>query len=862
MHKLCKRALSLALTLCLLLSVIPAVSAADTDPIVYSFTGKSGNIYNNVRTDFAAGENWYTLASSANSTSLKYSGGALYVSTKYNGYWNAIMIKVEKPGYYNLSATIQGSTGENAAQLNGGFLQTEIWMMDDSYAAAIKATSGRNTAAFDAYPKIAGGVANGTLHHANTWAKSVVYLGNTGYLEAGNYIIGINPKGNTDTSINKRCYVYDITLTPGQTGDAFVQQVSAATYTNGTLNKSQVTGVYQLAADLNAPNAALELGAQDLALNGHTLTVGTVSSAFTEGNDAVKLTDGVISGISGDGTLKVTGGYAPMLPYGGQQAMLLKSADNSYQFTTPGLISGEPFTGQSFMEDPTNTGFAFQIDMAQAAKALVAGGDSGVKVSMEWTLGDTKGTTVQFSNNFVKDWGAGNGDTFYIEVKDIYNLLKEYGAITCTPKISGGNVSFTGKPIVFTGEKQDWDKDGSLKVLFVGNSFSEDTLKYAPQIFKNLGVESVKMAYLYVGGCTLDRHLNYFTNNSASYTYYTSTSGAWSKTASATGYTALEDENWDYICFQQARASSYQADTYGNLNALMDLVEAKCPTARYIWNMTWATDDAQTAYNMTDTEMYNSIVSAVNTKILTNDRIEMVIPTGTAIQNARTSFMGSSEYENYAGWKLTRDGYHLSECTGRYTAALTFAGKLLGLDISKLTWKPANVPADEARVAMESAKNAIATPYAITRSNITEQDTITATGTQLALEIEGNTLWSSTRKMLKYNYISGNSSYSQYANTGATTQSFTKAELPVGTVIEIAEGYSYIPHGWVNSTKNGTLTPAEVMVNKIVVDELWWGEYNYRGFNIYKLSETGGHLKYDSDPQGFQNALKITVPSN
>lgn len=39
----------------------------------------------------------------------------------------------------------------------------------------------------------------------------------------------------------------------------------------------------------------------------------------------------------------------------------------------------------------------------------------------------------------------------------------------------------------------------------------------------------------------------------------------------------------------------------------------------------------------------------------------MIIPTGTAIQNARTSFVGDH---------MNRDGYHLDLKIGRYTAAL------------------------------------------------------------------------------------------------------------------------------------------------------------------------------------------------
>lgn len=58
--------------------------------------------------------------------------------------------------------------------------------------------------------------------------------------------------------------------------------------------------------------------------------------------------------------------------------------------------------------------------------------------------------------------------------------------------------------------------------------------------------------------------------------------------------------------------------------------------------------------------MYHSIVKAVD-KASKLTKIKMIIPTGTAIQNARTSFVGDH---------MNRDGYHLDLKIGRYTGRL------------------------------------------------------------------------------------------------------------------------------------------------------------------------------------------------
>jgi hypothetical protein len=66
------------------------------------------------------------------------------------------------------------------------------------------------------------------------------------------------------------------------------------------------------------------------------------------------------------------------------------------------------------------------------------------------------------------------------------------------------------------------------------------------------------------------------------------------------------------------------------------------------------------------------------------------------------------------------------------------------------------------------------------------------------------------------------------------TKKFTREELPVGSIIEIASGWQYRPEGW-NYT--GT-RPNNVTIIRIVIDEDWWGSYTERGFNISQEGHT------------------------
>ena len=86
----------------------------------------------------------------------------------------------------------------------------------------------------------------------------------------------------------------------------------------------------------------------------------------------------------------------------------------------------------------------------------------------------------------------------------------------------------------------------------------------------------------------------------------------------------------------------------------------------------------------------------------------------------------------------------------------------------------------------------------------------------------------------------------------------SKADLPDGTLIVVLDGYQYRPEGWQSmNTNNSKGRPDNVSgkTNSVtVVDEAWWGNFNYRGFNVAKA---GGSTAVSADDYG---AFAIYVP--
>ncbi|MBR6708088.1 MAG: DUF4886 domain-containing protein, partial [Clostridia bacterium] len=204
----------------------------------------------------------------------------------------------------------------------------------------------------------------------------------------------------------------------------------------------------------------------------------------------------------------------------------------------------------------------------------------------------------------------------------------------------------------------------SLRILAVGNSFSVDTMQYLAQIACELGTPVI-LGNLYIGGCSLQRHYDNTFNKIRDYTYYKTTDGEWSAVPESSIDDGLDDEPWDIITMQQSSGYSGAPETYTCLPQLVDYIRQRVPGARLVWHMTWAYQGNSThkhfpRYHSNQTEMYGAILDCLSRFVIPTGAFDSVIPTGTALQNARSGFIGDT---------LTRDGFHLSLTAGRLLGA-------------------------------------------------------------------------------------------------------------------------------------------------------------------------------------------------
>ena len=249
-----------------------------------------------------------------------------------------------------------------------------------------------------------------------------------------------------------------------------------------------------------------------------------------------------------------------------------------------------------------------------------------------------------------------------------------------------------------------------VKILAVGNSFSEDSVEqYLWEIAHDAGKEVV-IGNMYIGGCSLERHLNNIKSGSADYAYRKVVDGKKTSTEGFRLSEALGDEKWDFVSIQQVSGMSGLYETYGTVPELLSLLREKAPGATFMWHSTWAYQNGSTHgdfpnYGSDQMTMYKAIISATRQVLADNPSLKVLIPSGTAVQNMRATSVGDT---------MTRDGYHLDYDYGRYTAACTWAAAVLGIDLSKVTWKPAAIDEATAALCRRAAADAVAHPYDVT----------------------------------------------------------------------------------------------------------------------------------------------------
>ena len=212
-----------------------------------------------------------------------------------------------------------------------------------------------------------------------------------------------------------------------------------------------------------------------------------------------------------------------------------------------------------------------------------------------------------------------------------------------------------------------------MKILAIGNSFSQDAARYLHQIARK-GEVPVEVTNLYIGGCPLEKHFRNMMADSRAYTLQYN--------GMSTGFPvsikeALLNRSWDVVTVQQASGDSFKADSYyPYINELTDYVRRCVPNAKIVVHQTWAYEQGSAkleSVGFADQEdMFDGLKKAYD---LAAEKINAdgMIPSGQLFQN-----MLVNGFE-----KVHRDTFHASLGAGRYALGLLWYRMLTGADITE-----------------------------------------------------------------------------------------------------------------------------------------------------------------------------------
>lgn len=270
----------------------------------------------------------------------------------------------------------------------------------------------------------------------------------------------------------------------------------------------------------------------------------------------------------------------------------------------------------------------------------------------------------------------------------------------------------------------------TVRLLTVGNSFSENATKYLDKI---VGADGNKLIHhrCVIGGSGPDQHL---AKAAAHEKDPTDKAGLY-----GTGKSLKQElaaEKWDVITIQQASIRSHDVSTYRpGMRELYAFIKKHAPASEVVIHQTWAyrVDDPRfsgKAEPKTQKAMYDGLSDAYRT--VAKELGVRLIPVGDAFHAADTDpkwgyrpdskfdvktatypALPDQKHSLHVGWRwegdksaLKMDGHHAGPA-GEYLGGLVFYEFLYGRSAVGNTFRPAGVDVDYARFLQETAHTAV-----------------------------------------------------------------------------------------------------------------------------------------------------------
>ena len=259
------------------------------------------------------------------------------------------------------------------------------------------------------------------------------------------------------------------------------------------------------------------------------------------------------------------------------------------------------------------------------------------------------------------------------------------------------------KSVYFHNNPLPKDKH-QLRVLCIGNSFTNNALKYVCPLLEaaQVNASSYSIYSLPHSGASVK---HWWTVAESGEVVQLNYEGGERMPVEEGSLAKVLAQDWDVITLQQVSKNAVYYSTFNPwLQRLIDFILQHCTNHQVTlaWQTAWSYNKAHGKKSSYD--RWRQITSAVQ-QMIAVDGINVLIPTGTAIQNARSTELSTDDGE------LTRDGVHLDCGVGCYVASCTWVEAICGpvFDITVLC--------NELTPAFQADITAIYPPTTVTPAN-------------------------------------------------------------------------------------------------------------------------------------------------
>lgn len=272
-------------------------------------------------------------------------------------------------------------------------------------------------------------------------------------------------------------------------------------------------------------------------------------------------------------------------------------------------------------------------------------------------------------------------------------------------------VSFNGY-----AQSNNVGKHNPLRILLIGNSFSQNASTYLPQLAKEGGHDLI-IGHAEIGGCSLQKHWELAELNKTDPDNPKGKPYVGNKSLRM----LLTDGEWDVVTLQQYSALSGNVESYrpyaSNLHTLIKQLQ---PKARILLHQTWAYRSDSKSFGeiapgkpaQTEKEMYNSSWAAYH-QIAKEVNIG-IIPTGDAFwlmsSNQKSAYRKDENFNpetavypalpnqtnslnvgyTWINNKLNFDTHHANDA-GKYLGGLVWYAMIFNQRIDRIKFKPQSV---------------------------------------------------------------------------------------------------------------------------------------------------------------------------